>query len=514
MLFAIILRRSRCSEFRRKGECDYSTVLELNLDDVQPSVAGPKRPQDRINLQDLKTKFTELLQQAVSENGYGKTGEIRKALHRNKHARNPPWLPEAGRKIGNDCRLKMQMDRSRNGKQPSDSRYRSKQRCQRPAPGGSRSRQRFDRGNHIMHQYFESQRDARRRVACEESRGKRTVVNPAVKASLAPGSRVVTDYLAKTGLQPYLDQLRFNLVGYGCTTCIGNSGPLDPAIEDVVLKNDVIAASVLSGNRNFEARVHQNIKANFLMSPPLVVAFALAGRVDIDLSREPIGKGKDGQDVYLEGDLAEHERNRRCAWLRDGSGDIPTPVQRFFEAESDVGRNPRNRRESCISGIQNPRTSRSRRSSKNSACSPARWKHSQSTGACDFRRLGNNRSHQSGRIDQEGFARRQYLIAHGVTPEEFNSYGARRGNDRVMTRGTFANVRIKNLMVPGTEGGVTKHLPDGEVMSIYDAAMKYMSEGIPADCFCRAGVRHGQFPRLGCQGNKTSGSTRCNRAKF
>jgi aconitate hydratase len=304
-------------------------------------------------------------------------------------------------------------------------------------------------------------------------------VKPQVKTSLGPGSRVVSDYLAKTGLQPYLDQLGFNVVGYGCTTCIGNSGPLDPKIEEVVTKNDLIAASVLSGNRNFEARVHQSIKANFLMSPPLVVAFALAGRVNINMAKEPIGKGKDGEDVYLKDvwpsskeigavisaatDAATYKRlysdftSENPLWndIPSSTGDIyewdesSTYIQEppFFE---DFGMKP-----GVIADI---------------------------TGARPLGIFGD--SVTTDHISPAGSIKAtspagKYLIERGVDASDFNSYGSRRGNDRVMTRGTFANVRIKNLMVPGVEGGVTKHYPGGEQMSIYDASIKYQSEGTP-----------------------------------
>ncbi|MCI0422204.1 MAG: aconitase family protein, partial [Acidobacteria bacterium] len=239
----------------RKGECDYSAVLELDLRDIQPAVAGPKRPQDRIELPRLKEKFVELFQKPVSENGYNKPKE---ALSQRF------TLPNGSRPsgdVGHGDVLIAAITSCTNTSNPSVM-----------LAAGLLARKAVEKG---------------------------LTVRPTVKSSLAPGSRVVTDYLAKTGLQPYLDRLGFQLVGYGCTTCIGNSGPLEARIEEVVTKNDLIAASVLSGNRNFEARVHQNIKANFLMSPPLVVAFALAGRVDINLAEDPLGKAKDGQGVYL-----------------------------------------------------------------------------------------------------------------------------------------------------------------------------------------------------------------------
>src|SRR6185503_2087381 len=314
-------------------------------------------------------------------------------------------------------------------------------------------------------------------------------VSAKVKNSLAPGSRVVTAYLEKTGLQPYLNQLGFNLVGYGCTTCIGNSGPLDPTIEDIVTDHDLIAASVLSGNRNFEARVHQSIKANFLMSPPLVVAFALAGTVEKDLSKEPLGQGSDGQDVYL-----------RDIWPT--MAEISEQVRQAFDAETY------------------------RTLYGNFADQNPLWNSIPTTAGLTYQWDGNSTYIQeppffegfgaeAGEMANINGARPLAIFGDSVTTDhispagaikatspagvylqqkrvdvaDFNSYGSRRGNHEVMMRGTFANVRIKNLMVPGTEGGVTVHQPAGERMSIYDAAMKYQEEKVPLVVF--AGQEYG-----------------------
>src|SRR6185503_5921741 len=304
-------------------------------------------------------------------------------------------------------------------------------------------------------------------------------VNPTVKASLAPGSRVVTDYLAKTGLQPYLDQLGFGLVGYGCTTCIGNSGPLDPAIEEVVTKNDIVAASVLSGNRNFEARIHQSIKANFLMSPPLVVAFALAGRIDIDLTAEPIGKGKDGEEVYLR-DIWPTLAEIRV--MMEASLNPETYRQRY---SSFAEQNPLwNEIPSSVGDVYDwdPKSTYIQEPPFFANFSVKPGSVGDIRGARPLAILGD--SVTTDHISPAGSIKSTspagvYLREQGVSVSEFNSYGSRRGNDRVMTRGTFANVRIKNLMVPGVEGGVTRHQPSGEEMSIYDAAMKYQSEDTP-----------------------------------
>jgi aconitate hydratase len=304
-------------------------------------------------------------------------------------------------------------------------------------------------------------------------------VDPAVKTSLAPGSRVVTDYLNKTGLQTYLDQLGFNTVGYGCTTCIGNSGPLDPKIEKTINDNDLIAASVLSGNRNFEARVHQNIKANFLMSPPLVVAFALAGRVDIDLSKDPLGKDRDGNDVYLR-DLWPSLQEIRDTLRTALTPDVFRRLYRDFSAQ-----NPKwNEIPSSIGEIyewdEKSDYIHEPPFFKEFGMEPGRIEEIR-----DARPLGifgdsvtTDHISPAGAIKPTSPAG-QYLKSRGIEPADFNSYGSRRGNDLVMTRGTFANVRIKNLMVPGVEGGVTIHQPEGEQMSIYEAAVRYKEECVP-----------------------------------
>jgi aconitate hydratase len=304
-------------------------------------------------------------------------------------------------------------------------------------------------------------------------------VKSTVKTSLAPGSRVVTEYLQKTGLQPYLNQLGFNLVGYGCTTCIGNSGPLDPHLEELITQNDLIVASVLSGNRNFEARVHQNVKANFLMSPPLVVAFALAGRVDIDLSREPIGRGKDGQAVYLKDLWPRLEEIRNLLFaafdpeaFRRLYSDLAAQNPLWDEIPSSTGNlyawDP------ASTYIQEPPFF------ENFKREPGEIRDIK--GARPLAILGD--SVTTDHISPAGAIKKTspaglYLQERDVPPEDFNSYGSRRGNDRIMTRGTFANVRIKNLMVPGVEGGVTAFQPTKEQMSIYDAAMRYQSAQTP-----------------------------------
>jgi aconitate hydratase len=314
-------------------------------------------------------------------------------------------------------------------------------------------------------------------LLAKKANEKGLTVKPSVKTSLGPGSRVVTDYLDKTGLQAELDKLGFQTVGYGCTTCIGNSGPLDPGIEEVVKSEDIIAASVLSGNRNFEARVHQSIKANFLMSPPLVVAFAIAGTVDIDMESEPLGFGSDGHPVFLR-DIWPTSAEIEAAMNASLKPDV---FQRLYTGFAD----------------QNPKWNEIQSSAGNvyqwdrgstyiqeppffDGFTPTPRDIVEIKGARPLGIFGDSvtTDHISpaGAIKKDSPAGR-FLTANGVDFADFNSYGSRRGNDRIMTRGTFANVRIKNLMVPGSEGGVTKL--NGETTTIYDAAAAHQQSGTP-----------------------------------
>jgi aconitate hydratase len=310
-------------------------------------------------------------------------------------------------------------------------------------------------------------------------------INPNVKTSLAPGSRVVTEYLGQTGLSTYLDQIGFQTVGYGCTTCIGNSGPLRPEIEAAITEKDLVAASVLSGNRNFEARVHPAIKANFLMSPPLVVAFALAGRTDIDMSKDPIGKGKDGKDVYLK-DIWPSMQEVQSALK---SAMRPEIFQKMYKGFAE--QNPAWNKIPSVKGdlyswketstyIQQPPFF------QNFSMQPGTI--SEIKGARALAVFGD--SVTTDHISPAGSFKKetpagQYLTSKGVQPVDFNSYGSRRGNDKVMTRGTFANVRIKNLMLAGTEGGFTKNLlsPNKEKITIFEASEKYQQAKIPLIVF-------------------------------
>jgi aconitate hydratase len=419
----------------QKGQIEYSQMVELDLATVKPSVAGPKRPQDRIELGNLRREFFSAIQRPVAQNGFGKTRQVFGKSVKVEMASKKKAT------IGNGSVVIAAITSCTNTSNPSVM-----------LAAGLLAKKAVEKG---------------------------LKVNPAVKASLAPGSRVVTDYLKKTGLTPYLNKLRFNTVGYGCTTCIGNSGPLDPAIEDAVVKNDFVTASVLSGNRNFEARVHQNVKSNFLMSPPLVVAFALAGRVDIDLSCEPLGKDRDGAPVYL-ADLWPTLQEVRDAMQSALKPEVFRKLYKNFAAQnpkwneipSSVGNVYEWDRKSTY--IQEPPFF------TNFSMTPGGIKPI--AGARALAIFGD--SVTTDHISPAGAIKKsspagKFLIENGVTAENFNSYGSRRGNDRIMTRGTFANVRIKNLMVPGVEGGVTEFQPGGGQMSIYDAAIKYQAAKTP-----------------------------------
>lgn len=414
------------------GQCDYSTLLKLDLGEITPAIAGPKRPQDRIDLPAVKETFHRLLNTSKEEGGFGIDNEQQASTFTSK---------DGSAKIKHGSVVIAAITSCTNTSNPSVM-----------LAAGLLAKRAVEAGLKI---------------------------EPTVKRSLAPGSRVVSDYLEKTGLQKYLDELGFNVVGYGCTTCIGNSGPLKPEIEETVIQHGVVAASVLSGNRNFEARVHQSVRANFLMSPPLVVAFALAGRVDIDFASEPLGCGKEGKGIFLKD-------------LWPSTSEVSHLLQSAFDKE-----NYRTRYGSCDTGsedwnaipehggvtyswdddstyIQNPPYF------EGFSMTPPSI-----TAIKDARPLAilgtsvtTDHISPAGAIKKDSPAGK-YLINHKVDYKDFNSFGSRRGNHEVMIRGTFANVRIRNKMVPGSEGGVTVLQPSGEQMSIYDAAMKYKEQNTP-----------------------------------
>ena len=429
----------------RKGEIDYSVNLELDLSTVVPSVSGPKRPQDRIDVPVLKKRFKQLLSMPVAEGGFG----IPEQEHSKKVRVSAP-VAAGGRDEGEApvAVVETELPEIAHG-QVLIAAITSCTNTSNPS---------------VM---VAAGLVARKAVARGLS------VNPLIKTSLAPGSRVVTDYLEATGLQKDLDALGFNLVGYGCTTCIGNSGPLDPAIEDTLKSGNLIGASVLSGNRNFEARVHGALKASFLMSPPLVVAYALAGTVDIDLQKDVIGHDSDGNPVYLK-DLWPNREEIESLVL---SGLKPEMFKRKYSDLNDA--NPEWNAIESSKGDTYKWDSESTYIQSPPFFEDFDMKPGDIKDLVDLRPLaivGNSitTDHISpaGAIKPDGPAGR-FLAENGVSQKDFNSFGSRRGNDRIMTRGTFANVRFKNKMADGKEGGYTKLMPEGTLMNIYDACQKY-----------------------------------------
>ncbi|MES2696789.1 MAG: aconitate hydratase [Verrucomicrobiota bacterium] len=465
-----------------RGSIDYSQDLELDISTVMPSVAGPKRPQDRIELPKLGQEFVTAFSKPVTENGFGKDmGELLKSVH----VEGGGWTNPVS---GGGSQKPVTVEASAAKETSVTTEREMANNRPTPAPVSLKAK-RIDgevgHGSVLIAAITSCTNTSNPSVMlaagllAKKAVEKGLRVNTVVKSSLAPGSRVVTDYLEKTGLQPYLDKLGFQTVGYGCTTCIGNSGPLHPAIEEAITKNDLVAASVLSGNRNFEARVHQNIKANFLMSPPLVVAFALAGRVDIDLSKDPLGQDQDGNDVLLKDiwpSLKEVRDQMQAALKPDVFRrlytDFAAQNPKWNEIPSSTGNVYSFDSKSTY--IQEP---------------PFFAGFSMSPGTIEeihgAKALGIfGDSVTTDHISPAGAIKKsspggRYLIENGVPFEEFNSYGSRRGNDRVMVRGTFANVRIKNLMLGGKEGGNTIYQPTGEEMSIYDAAAKHIAAKTP-----------------------------------
>jgi aconitate hydratase len=438
----------------KKGQCEYSEVLDLDLSSVKPNIAGPKRPQDKIELSAVKSTFSGLLTKTVADGGYGKSSdELAKVF--------PVSVPATG--VGSE--------------------------------GTSAVEAKVHHGEVFIAAITSCTNTSNPSVMLAAGLlAKKAVerglkVKPFVKTSLAPGSRAVTEYLTKTGLQSYLDKLGFQVVGYGCTTCIGNSGPLDAHIEECIVKNDLVGSAVLSGNRNFEARVHQNIKANFLMSPPLVVAYALAGTVRIDFESEPVGVDGSGKPVLLkeiwptaEEVLALMPQAFDAAMYRKLYADVTAENPLWDKVPTSTG--VVYEWDTSSTYIQEPPYFEgfSLTPKAPGAISGARAL------AIFGDSVTTDHISPAGAIKKDSPAGR-YLIERGVKFEDFNSYGARRGSHDVMVRGTFANVRIKNLMVPGVEGGVTIHQPSGEKLTIYDAAVKYAQEKTPLVVF--AGQEYG-----------------------
>jgi len=424
------------------GQCDYSSVVEIDLSKVVPTVAGPKLPNQRIALPGLKERFRSLMQQPAADGGYGKGTAVIGA----RLATGKPGL-----EVGHGDVLIAAITSCTNTSNPAVL-----------LGAGLLAKKAVERG---------------------------LKVNPRVKTSLAPGSRVVNEYLQQSGLLPYLEQVGFYVVGYGCTTCMGGSGPLDAAIEDTVVKNDLIGIAALSGNRNFEARIHQALKANFLMSPPLVVAFALAGTVDIDMSRDPLGTGKNGEPVYLK-DI--WPSNAEIAAVMKFAND-PANFRKLYSnlAES----NPLWKQVPSVAGevfswdadstyIKEPPFF------EGFGMRPA--KQGNILGARVLGLFGDSvtTDHISpiSSIRSNSLAGK-YLLERGVKPADFSNFGMRRCNHEIMLRGTFAHVRIRNLMAPGTEGSAAIHQPSGEPSTIYEAAMRYQQERVPLMVF--AGEEYG-----------------------
>jgi aconitate hydratase len=413
---------------------EFTDVVELDLATVEPSLAGPKRPQDRVLLSQMKRTFENALSAPVKERGFGLSAEDAKRSVAFKSNGSSAQL-------GHGAVVIAAITSCTNTSNPS-----------------------------VM---------IAAGLVAKKALAKGLQVPKYVKTSLAPGSKVVTEYLEAAGLLKPLADLHFNLVGYGCTTCIGNSGPLPAEVASAVSEGQLVAAAVLSGNRNFEGRVHPQVRANYLASPPLVVAYALAGTVDIDLATEPLGKGKNGSPVYLK-DIWPTQ-----AEIAQAIGSSVRP-EMFRKSYQDAWNGNTTWNAIPVAGgdlyswreastyIQEPPffTGLTRESGS----------ISEIRGARVLAMLGDSvtTDHISpaGDIPLDGPAGR-FLAGSGVTKKDFNSFGSRRGNDRIMVRGTFANIRLKNMLAPGTEGGITLHFPDGERLSIYDAAIRYRSEGVP-----------------------------------
>jgi aconitate hydratase len=403
-------------------EATFSDTLELDISTVEPSLAGPKRPQDRVSLSAAAQEFAK----------------VAMTYENSKHAA--------------------------------------------PVAGANYS---LEDGDVVIAAITSCTNTSNPSVllgaglVARKARERGLRVKPWVKTSLAPGSQVVTEYLEAAGVQDDLDALGFNLVGYGCTTCIGNSGPLPDPIADAIDEGDLTVCSVLSGNRNFEGRVHQQVKANYLASPPLVVAYALAGSMNVDLATEPLGESEDGKPVFLKDIWPSNQE------IRDAIGASLTPTM-FRTRYGDVWTGPKEWQQINSEGSETYQWQEAstyvRYPTFFKDMAPEPGEFEDILGARELAVLGDSitTDHISpaGEIKQDSPAG-SYLTERQVRPAEFNSYGARRGNHEVMVRGTFANIRIRNEMAPGTEGGVTRHMPDGEQMPIYDAAMKYADEGVP-----------------------------------
>lgn len=461
----------------RKGEIDYSVNLELDINSIVPCVSGPKRPQDRIEVPALKKRFSSLLEMPTAEGGFGIAKDD---LTKKVRVKEPV---AAG---GRDEPTGGVTDLSADEEAPMNE---AEMVTNRPATPGEGEHHNpatlpeIAHGQVLIAAITSCTNTSNPSVmiaaglVARKAREKGLSVNPLVKTSLGPGSRVVTDYLEETDLQKDLDALGFQLVGYGCTTCIGNSGPLDPAIEEAIKDGNIVGASVLSGNRNFEARVHGALKASFLMSPPLVVAYALAGNVNIDLTNDPIGTGSNGQPVYLKDIWPSNDEieslvlsGLKPSMFQEKYGDLTAANPEWNAVQSTEG--------SIYGWDEHSTYIQSPPFFEDFGMTPGTI-----TDLVNLRPLAiagdsitTDHISPAGAIKEDGPAGR-YLVEKGVGKRDFNSFGSRRGNDRIMTRGTFANVRFKNKMAEGKEGGYTKLMPEGTPMDIYDACQEYKKRG-------------------------------------
>ena len=439
-------------------EAEYSQVLELDLSTVEPSVAGPRRPQDRVALSHVKESFEAALPTLIT-----------------------PRLPrEAGRAAAPKQVLRFEGE----GGNPSAVAIED------PAAPAAQ-----ETGDDVFENLHDGSVVIAAITSCTNTSNPSVMLaagilakkavekglsrKPWVKTSLAPGSRVVTEYYRRAGLIPYLEKLGFHIVGYGCTTCIGNSGPLPQDVSYAINEKELVAVSVLSGNRNFEGRINSEVRANYLMSPPLVVAYALTGRIDCDITREPLGKDRNGSPVYLRDIWPTQDEVEKTMRASIDSGMFTGNYSTIFDGDDEWKRLRVPQGETY--GWQSDSTYIQRAPYFDDM--PAKpLPVGEIKGARVLARLGN--SVTTDHISPAGSIKAnspagKYLQEHGVQPKDFNSYGSRRGNHEVMVRGTFANVRLRNQLVPGSEGGVTRHFPSGQDMFIFDASLKYKAENVP-----------------------------------
>ncbi|MBA3603482.1 MAG: aconitate hydratase [Parachlamydiaceae bacterium] len=477
----------------KKGEIDFTNMLELDLSTILPCVAGPKRPQDRIELTNLKEKFRHLLKAPLSEGGYAVTTDPKVCVHAGGAYSFETHITGGTRALDSD-NLRKNVKEGANFSVMSESEMVTNRPATYPVQDHEESAKLvcdviLKHGSVAIAAITSCTNTSNPSVMiaagllAKKAVEKGLKVNCMVKTSLAPGSRVVTDYLVKTDLQRYLDALGFQLVAYGCTTCIGNSGPLEERIENAIEEHNLIATSVLSGNRNFEARINSSIKANFLMSPPLVVAFALAGRIDIDMENEPVGHDTKGNKVFLR-DIWPSTKEIEEAMA------LGVKPEMFEKRYSNIYQeNPAWDEISSPEGALyswDPMSSYIRRppfidESSNNETNVSHVLDGMRALALFGDSVTTDHISPAGAFLKD-LPAGKYLTSMGVKESNFNSYGSRRGNYEVMTRGTFANVRIRNKMVD-REGGYTKLQPEGNEMSIYEASKIYLEKGVPLIIF-------------------------------